>query len=191
MSLTLIAGYTKHGKDTFFSQLGQDNYNYLGDNVSIPTGLVHRVAFADSLKTEVLKLYNIDAIPENKDQIILGSLSFRDLCISRSKQVKKDNKYHYCLCIKEEVLSHLQKGHHVFITDWRFPEEYEYFASYEEEFAPYKIRTLRVFRPGFPIPDKDVPSEHSLDGFKVDIVAIRKEHDFVDGLSRYRELFAL
>jgi hypothetical protein len=209
MSLTLIAGYTKHGKDTLFSRLSNKEADQYHQDLFLPLsnyqeGAYHRVAFADALKQDIAQHYQIE-IPENKDAPLngfeskgssssLGSslshrLSFRDLCISHSRAKKEENKYYYCEKVHHQILEHLKRGDHVFITDWRFPEELEYFQR--EDFKSFQLVTIRVFRAHFPIPDRNIISEHSLDNVKADYIAIDKSANLVDALAEYQKLFPL
>jgi hypothetical protein len=203
MSLTLIAGYTKHGKDTLFSRLSNkeaDQYHFFPP-FDVPKGAYHRVAFADALKQDIAQHYQIE-IPENKDAPLNGfqmssqgsslshGLSFRDLCISHSRAKKEENKYYYCEKVHDLILEHLKRGDHVFITDWRFPEELEYFRM-KEEFKDFQLVTIRVFRPHFLIPDHNIMSEHSLDDVKSDYIAIDKSANLEEALTEYQKLFPL
>jgi hypothetical protein len=168
MTLFFITGYTKHGKDTFYKSLNTHNYDF------VPPALNNRIAFADFLKEEVSALLNLTTYETvDKDKVIQEGLTFRDYCIQISYQNKLNNKYYYCQKVHEKVLSYLQQGQNVFITDWRFKEEYEYFTTHND-FSSYKIITLRIFRPDYPIPDINIPSEHSLDDVNIDFTIINQ-----------------
>ena len=60
----------------------------------------------------------------------------------------------------------------------------------KEEFRSFKLVTIRVFRPHYPVPDKSIMSERSLDQTKADHVAIA-DTNVTEALVQYQKLFPL
>lgn len=177
MKAIFLCAYRRTGKDTFC------NYLQSGDNVLScqwnvftkgnnafprPSPDIQRVAFADILKREVITVLDrrgisIDNIEENKDKPILPSgRTFRDLCIAHATSKRKENPDYWC---QQALLGNI--GKYICVTDWRFPNEYEYFRTsgvFDE------ITTIRLFRSDVPIPPKVELSEHSLDNIQTDFL---------------------
>lgn len=158
MKIHLIRGFTLHGKTTFAKDLSQ--------KLNCPI-----LSFANHLKNEVKKylyeLCNNDEFEKySKDKILpecfhsMNCKTLRDYYKSFALKNKRDNPYFYAEKLYEECC---EKGYsEVIIDDFRFPEEYEYLVSFQEN----KLFFYRIFDPQGKIPDENDISEHSLDYFK-------------------------
>jgi hypothetical protein len=179
-----ITGYRRMGKDTLYKQLcGKIPFNwiiYRYKDVSKtfpPIKSYKRVAFADELKREVIEYYKLpytlEEVEKIKDERILYTLTFRDLCIELSKEKRKLDTNYWINKVRNLV------DDNTIITDWRYPNELYINDS--------NTITIRVHRHNVPIPDLSIESEHALDGYKTDFLLVDKD-DVVrlyDGYIRY------
>lgn len=192
----LLCGYRGTGKDTFYTNLCtsgniHDQYAfYSAADMARPVDPVknflyaiapqalnqpqyQRVAFADALKVEIMKRYNIPAEPmglEEKNKIQFKNennkdVSFRDLCIHWALVRRSEDPDYWA----KKALEPLKGSTKVVFTDWRFLNEY----SVVKEKYPQVI-TARIFRSGVEIPNESIKSEHELDDFTTDILILPK-----------------
>lgn len=153
-SIIMIAGYAGSGKDTI-SNFFVSNRHFV------------RVAFADSLKEFCAAKYGIDIkkfhTQEGKSSIYEKNenMTLRDILIEEaSNQRKTDPNFFVNLAI--DKIKRL--NHDIVISDFRYLNEY---YNIKREFRNnFKIKTLRVDRPGVTIADE--LSEHQLDEFNFD-----------------------
>lgn len=181
----LICGYRGSGKDSLYKWFCGDRTHEWRRLIykTIPTELLIdgintvRIGFADSLKAEVLKLLGLPIFNHEmyKDkplseienivrthicQPIDKNQSLRDVYISYGTEKRRQDPEFWCQRLFERVADEDS----VCITDWRYPNEMEFFKDKGE------VITIRVFRKDVPIPPE--PVEHQLDGFKTDLVFI-------------------
>lgn len=154
---------------------------------------IYRIGFADLLKQEVLELYpipegynsdklkdvpipnlNIELELENKmkemnEMKLEPPFSFRDFCLYQAK-VRRDQDPEYWVKLAYNKISNMESDKLCVITDFRYPNEYEYLKSQEN----VNIITIRVFRECVNIPPIELKSEHALDDFVTDFVFIPK-----------------
>lgn len=161
--IVLVNGFSASGKDTFSDFLVKAGNNFI------------KYAFADELKLDISEKYKIDykltLTQEGKNTYINNlNCNVRDLLISEAKKVTKQNPDFYVMKLAEKIKftntiqdyrGEISKS--IVISDWRFPNEYEYIAN---EFKNYKIITVRINRNQVsPVNSK---SENYLNDFKFD-----------------------
>lgn len=155
-----------------------------------------RVAFADILKQEVLDIYQIPkeySSDELKDKPIPNfqvseelehkmknmnemklepPFTFRDFCLYQAK-IRRDEDP--CYWVKQAYPKICESPENTLcvITDFRYPNEYEYLKSFPEN----NILTIRIFRSEVPIPGVELKSEHALDDFSTDIIVMSCSED--------------
>ena len=187
----LICGYRGTGKDTLYKWFCSDKTSQLWRRLSfknipseqlIDSDCVNKtvkIGLADAVKRDVLaalqlplfnheaykdkSLQNIeDALKVQLDPSIDKTKTLRDLYISVGTTQKSKNINYWC----EKAYLETEHEEIVCITDWRFKHEYDYFKE------KGTVITVRVFRKDVLVPPEDVESEHSLDGFKTDLVYV-------------------
>lgn len=170
MIIIFISGYLQSGKDTVGNFLVK-KYDFI------------RLAFADELKNEVSKLYNIDRLlmdtsngkKQSIDVNIEGVTTVRDLLICHGKSRRDFDEKYWALKIVDKIHSLSQNGHDKFvISDWRFYNEYQTIVE-----DPYiksndgRVLTWRINR--WDIPPSTDESEISLDKFNFDKIIDNKQ----------------
>lgn len=185
--IRLICGYRRTGKDTLGHHLitvrgpysWRIYYNpsspLFGEKVAFPKPPGIRLSFAGAVKKQVMQKYHFPPdfdMEKYKDAIVRPGKTFRDLCIEEASKMKAHDPYYWAKIAFEpfetrglvEVLT---------VTDWRFPEEYEYAIGLAETV------TIRVYRKNVPIPEKrdGEDSEHSLDHVTTDFLVVPVEGD--------------
>jgi hypothetical protein len=171
----MCCGYKQSGKDTFYLDIiYEDVHNnwdiyYLSlDSISFISNTKYkRVAFADPLKKYVISKYNIDNI-NNKEE-------YRHLLIKEGQEAKKYYPHYWT----EQSLLNCGYCDNIFITDWRFMNEYEYIS---DVFIPTtkpstKLITVRVARSSNINTNYDDETEHSLDNVTTDFLIVSKDDD--------------
>lgn len=162
--LVLIGGKSCSGKDTIGKYLCQ-KYDF------------KRMAFADKLKDDVAKEYNINRnlfdIQEYKNEYQVNSKTLRELLIDYSFKQKEKDQDIYTKKVLDEInpfdnknspLSIYEtKFNNIVITDFRFEHEYTFLKKHLEK--EYNIYTLLVKKKCTNKYDNDV-SENSLNNFK-------------------------
>lgn len=180
----LICGYRKTGKDMLYQKLSRkaplDLFSWsiyaspLVDSSKVyndfNTGTYIRQALADKLKSEANTQYSISSyISDNEKDIkqfihpiTKALVSARDIYIEWGEKRRGEDPEYWCKCIEKPLL-----GETVVITDWRHPNERDYFVN---EYG--NVITMRVYRGDVIEPPKNVISEHDLDNVLTDYVLI-------------------
>src|SRR5579871_6294520 len=192
IDILLTCGYTKTGKDTLFrniSGLSDNKHKYalfrsskdikLDNNfLKFISEKTKRIGFADQIKRDVnyelLGTYNPFAFDAFKDSLKVTKKgvpwasemkTLRQYYIDHGCNMRKIDPDHWVKeaekCIGDNTL--------INITDFRFPNECEYFVKKSEK---YRVTTVRIFRSSVDVPNINEPSEHSLDQFVTDYVVI-------------------
>ena len=175
--VVLLAGYRQHGKDTFFRHIAgqEDTYTYAtrtsdGAPFVFPSLNYVRVGFADVLKRECADILGTtaDEVERTKDEPLTVSYSFkctlpsndpptvRDMLIDHAAYCRALDPDHYA----RRVCDALSDEHVTVITDFRYPNEYDYALS-----TGRRVFTARLRREGASVPPMSVRSEHQLDNF--------------------------
>jgi len=168
--IILICGYRRTGKDTLYEILKGNNsfvWRVYSKNVLNIYPKAIQKSFALELKRYVSKKYSIpEYIPDNeKDLKIYDGKSARDLYIFEGERKRSKNINYWCDRLN------LDDDKDYVITDLRYRNEVNYFKNKEHV-------TIRVFRSDVEIPDKDIDSEHDLDGFKTDYLLVTSKEEF-------------
>lgn len=186
--LLLCCGYRRTGKDILFRQLSlNDDSKYQYTVFKAPNNpnnfkmfcnntKLKRIGFADELKRDVNEIFcntsdpfafehRKDDLYVRSDNVLWGNdlRTIREYYIIHGRNQRLIDPDYW---VKQVALK-LDDNPHM-ITDFRFPNEYKYFASIDK----YNVSTVRVFRSTIPIPDQNEASEHSLDTFKTDYVIL-------------------
>lgn len=202
----IVAGYTKTGKDTLFSDIiagvniGEKWAIYSRPTPQPPLEFSRemiRLSSADALKREIRQELDIDIDMEKYKETPLMDVpelvsnpkcqtkeSYRDKLIARAKQRRDEDPTYW---IKSAMAYYDPTKPHM-ITDWRYLNEYEHVATIV---IPTSIR---LFRSAVPIPPpRDViggDSEHALDNVLTDYLFVPSEQDFkcaVEAFPQYKD----
>lgn len=182
----MVTGYSGSGKDTFYKSItGKNNIIwecYSNEKYILNDLKAVRFALADELKIKVAKklgiTYDID-LEKNKDNKIFenNTKSFRDYIIEYAiKKRKKDINYFCKLLVKK--IDAIDINTNIYITDWRYMSELEFFEKYYEN-----VKTIRIARLG--IKKIDIESETNLDKYKTDILVIPEKQDLIETCLNY------
>lgn len=156
-----------------------------------------RLSFADKLKQDCHLLYGFGANWDDrkneeltglvndhgmtlseemlhKIRSLTGSTLVRDVWVYHATMMRMYNPHHW-VAEAMETLNSLDNSRPVTVTDFRFPNEVEYWERHQ---GP--VVTCRVFRSEVPIAPQEVASEHSLDEYETDLVLIPKENFYVE-----------
>lgn len=187
MTLRMVCGYRRSGKDTLFMQI-RDIQN--GTKSTIPfnwviyrntecqrtfltkdESAISRIAFADAVKTTVKETHtnlppNVDDIKDQPLDVIDGK-TFRQLCIKVGLEGRHRDPDLWC----RNALKSLDRNCNYIVTDWRFRNEYTY-ACHE-----FDVISVRVFRRSVELPPKDELSENDLNTAITDFVLIPSEEE--------------
>lgn len=173
----LLGGYRQHGKDTFFRHIaGQESkYTYdvrteSGDAFVFPALDYVRVGFADVLKRECGELLgmSVEEVERNKDVPLNVSYSFKSVSPTNDSPTVRDvliDHAAYCRALDphyyaRRVCESLSDECVTIITDFRYPNEYDFLRS-----TGRRVFTARLRRADAPVPPSSVHSEHQLDDF--------------------------
>lgn len=183
----MICGYRKHGKNTLFDRLcGKNECQFSVPEeaqhlLALPPNVpINEIAFARVLKEKVAKRLKmpIEDVDRLKDQPIPAHtttdayafrlvnpenphcVTVRDVLIDVAAH-KRSKDVDYFAKIAAE--SQYDPDAINFVTDFRYPNEYSYFASF---IPSERLFTIRVHRHGAEVPVDSIVSEHSLDAFK-------------------------
>ena len=153
MKIVWLSGFAGAGKDTVASILVK-KYDY------------HRVAFADHLKDFTSELYGFNRAlcdtDEGKKTVVVEGNTVRDLLIKESAEAKTKNIHVFA---EQALITMLEtKKELIVISDWRYPNEYEYITELLGDAATHT--TIRITRPN--LPSLPIPSEHALDNWTFD-----------------------
>lgn len=174
----LIAGYSKAGKDYFAMNLSEytiyTKSGNPGDLNYLPLSCVAK--FADRLIGVCDALFNsIEPHEKRKDQQPAGyEGTYRDYMKAIAIAVKSIDREIFAKALLYDIAHY--HGSDVKVTDFRFPEEFEYLKS-ASECNNFEIITIRVHRTGITIP-KNIASENSLDNFDFDFYVFPKNCDY-------------
>ncbi len=171
----LVCGYKWHGKD-HLARNGTSSYVILSKkkNESLPLDFEKtlHLKFAQHLKQYVLPFIGYTT-PENyeaeKDlqSVLPVKGSIRDYLIGIAKASRDLDPDFFVKMLAESLNATSQD---VIITDWRYPNEYEFLRQKDE------VLTIRVHRAEIPVPESEVISEHSLDFFETDFLLVPVEN---------------
>ena len=181
-SILLVSGFRGMGKDYIVNH-GYHGYTILQHRKRVskslpdPTNLT-RMKFATPLR-KLLNGYftpdSIDAIDfeHHKDDpdFLPYNGTLRQLFIEIARATRLVDQDFYAKRLDMELTDQP-----AVVTDWRYPNEYDYLAKHNH------IVTLRVHREydhhgkRINIPNDDDNSEHSLDNFKTDFIAIPNKY---------------
>jgi len=158
--VVMLSGYMQSGKDTVGDYLCK-KYRFT------------RYAFADILKDEVSKLFDIDRhlldTQEGKAKIITNSEGenqcIRNILIEHGQERRRQDINYWVKLVKQKILD--DKCTRVVITDWRFPNEHDELQNVlsNNDYKVYSWRICRWIEP----PLIDI-SELALDTFYFDHV---------------------
>jgi len=182
LSVILVCGYSRTGKDVFFSILSNTIfespifkwrcYQHYTDNKKFPFNNIYvRKSFADELKKEVCSIYNIPLFIDNKElkQFIHPHtkqvVSARDCYIEHALIRRTQDPLYWCKKIFNTSL--IDQNITYVITDWRYENELSYIKTHFKN-----ITTIRLFRSNVPIPHQDIISEHNIDKYTTDFLLL-------------------
>lgn len=206
MSCLLISGYRQHGKDTFLKNMIEtadlpegvtskyDIYINEESKLSVTKILAEpghnykRIAFADILKQnlaavlgmDVVELENSKSKPMSSEHIIKyphnlpENQVYRDAMIDLGLYMRSEIGDWYWAKLAADTTK-LADTDIIVITDLRFPSEFNF-----GRFVNRNVVILRVHRENAPIPPSNDPSEHSLNDYPFDIIAVPKGQDTKD-----------
>lgn len=190
----LICGYKTTGKDTFAKSLLGLDRTYKWVIYSKPNGKklfswpreLFRLAFADILKQRVKEELGLPEdfdVEKRKEEVMADGQTFRMHCIKKGCKMRKEDPYYWARLAFDPIQD--KEGIPV-VTDFRFPQEYDYSIKSKGE-----VFTFRIFRKEIPIPKivnpEDDP-EHSLDDFETDFLVVPFENH-EEHLKAAKELF--
>jgi hypothetical protein len=180
----LVCGYRRTGKDTLVNILNRSSpfrwlvYKKPGLTYDIFKPRQHyRKGIADSLKQEVLELYNIPIEDETKDQRIFtfngNSVSPRDMWIYYGHMCITKDPYYFCK--KVELNSFESEDTVNVITDWRTFDQKDYYLG-SEVYGRYVV-TIRLYRSVVTVP-ADCVTERHLDHETTDFLFVLNPNEF-------------
>lgn len=109
--------------------------------------------------------------PTNPEDVRL----LRDWYIDYGGQMRAVDLNYWCqrgldaFTAKHDNNVHQQQCGHPVVTDWRFLNEMKYAL---DNFSADHVQSIRVFHAGAPIPPDNIESEHSLDKYETDFLAL-------------------
>lgn len=163
MFCVLICGYRRSGKNTLADAIcGIKGYRFnLYSRSHISLEPAPQVSFAAILKKDLAMLYGVslEEIEKYKD---VGPCYRRDLIKIAAARRAEDPRW-FCRRLFEN------QSASCIITDWRYPNEHEEALAWCERRGA-KLITIRVVNSTIEIPTE--PSEHYLDDFPADILAL-------------------
>ena len=179
MSIILLSGYKRSGKDYLFKILNKEiecynNWYVFSNSINGKRNLINdntkelvRLSLADKVKKEVLEIYGIPIEVKDKEEKIFTHyktgeiISARDAWIEWSAIRKQEDQLYWVKVIIDKILP----DKITVITDWRYEYEYQYLSSFFNN-----ITTVRLFNPNVNIPTDE--SEVSLDNFTSDFLLV-------------------
>ena len=178
--IIFCSGYRRTGKDTLYQNLCEGTslswrfvnpasrraLNILANQIATGTKILLRGAFADVLKEEIFRTYGITITEENKDiPILTDGRTGRDICIEVAAERRRGNPTYFADRLLEKYYVDINSPNILFITDWRYPNEFD---QANLRFPTLPKITIRLYRSSIEIPTD--PSEHQLDHFLFDHV---------------------
>lgn len=189
MTLILICGYKKTGKDylcSVLSKIAPRRYGYQilahpasGLDGEFTSGKYIHTSFAADLKRQVSEIYGIPLnVPDEEKDVkqyfhpkTNEIVSARDLYKEWGTIKKNEDEEYWCKAWLN-LLGPIDHNATYTITDWRF--------SYEHPFVLKLFDTvirIRVYRSNVDAPPKEDLTERSLDGVFTDYVAIPEDDE--------------
>ena len=181
--ITLVCGYRRTGKDTLAAQINDPHpiqvftWHAYGEPIENgSTGKIFRIhpsrqiSFARKLKEEVREMLDLDPdfdMEPHKDSLKIQGKLLRQHLIDHGITRREQDPNYWCKAAFEDVNS----GESIIVTDWRFPNEYDYVLNWVNCRSNITLQTVRVFRKDVPIPP-NTPSERSLDTIQTDFVLL-------------------
>jgi len=176
----MVCGYKRTGKDELCRMFNMEDIFrwsvYRHPDVNQDSGkfvveAVNRISFADKLRADVNKIWNIDNSIDYesiREKEIVDGKTYRDLLIEHAAVKRADNPDYWIIQAAdwEDV-----KGN-IMITDWRYENE----LSYLKRIQNINVTTIRVFRSEVSVPPFNVISEHQLDGVFTDYLLVPHEN---------------
>jgi len=189
--ITLICGYTRHGKDTFGkdseTHSEYDKWLIFGTCSSkfIRPQSIKLVSFAEELKQKTLVFLGLNLdwkyLEPFKDTLqVADPQNPTDMRVLRAWYIwygaekRKEDLDYWC---KSALPMDTIKS--VAVTDFRFENEYDYTKREFDvnQAKSHHLQTIRVFRSEVPIPEASIESEHNLDKFQTDFIAVTSYQD--------------
>jgi hypothetical protein len=195
--LVLISGYSGAGKNTLAKSLQGQNAihwrfltSYSDNGRTFIPGPIWETSFAKCLKTTVSERLGIPlddvellkdvplSAEQRKIQASLWNIAhnaaipmptLRDVLKDEAAFKRGQHEDFYAEAAHDDILAIGKFAASAMITDWRYPNEYRYFKRVYGE----HVLSIRVIRN--PYIASSSPSEHALDDFSPDIVAIPAE----------------
>lgn len=178
----LLAGYRRHGKDTFYRHCAgvDEGARYIitldFENIVMPTRPYVRLAFADILKEECARILNMsfDELERDKDEPLRADYAFkstvprcspptvRDVLIDEGAYRRSTERGYYARKVCEKLFD--TSDSITIITDFRFPLEYEYLREHLAG-SGRRLITAWLHRDGAPVSPASDVTEHMLDDF--------------------------
>ena len=190
MPIVLLCGYKRTGKDSVYETLSTHRSNYIWQIYRDPEKFgnefpprhnrkVSRIAFADSLKDEVRRLYPFvcNVLDNEKDEKLfqMGEIpvSLRDIYKIVGSEKRQADPEHWCKLALQDLTRCPINMHYTIVTDWRYQNELEYIRHNFSD-----IITVRIYRSSVIEPDLDDETEHDLDNITTDILLLPINEDF-------------
>jgi len=208
--LTLICGYTTHGKDQIAKDIKDnqlfDSHRWIilskNQNETLKfANPVKIVSYAAELKRETLEFLRIGVpwkfLESVKDTLMLPHPdNENDVRVLRAWYIwfgAEGRKINPDVWVSKALDPFIWSNDNVMVTDWRFQNEFEYPAGkmcwktgieawYQ---GTHLMQTIRVFRGDAKIPADDIASEHSLDKIETDFLAVSKPSDISLAMERF------
>lgn len=142
-----------------------------------------RIAQADPIKAHVNSRHNLPKdfdYEANKNKVLpsLDGQRLRDLYIEFGTQMRNININYWAKLAHYSIA--LSPTEIVDVTDFRFPNEYEYILSKHN-----RTVTTRIFRSEVRIPNSNVESEHALDNFTTNFLLVSSWSEFQIALNKF------
>jgi hypothetical protein len=151
-----------------------------------------RVAMADMVKEEINEYFKINFTSKTCAELAKDHLNFydeetkvyrslRSYYVEHAMKMRAINPDHWCNkaymnLLMSDTIQNGHKSEEVFITDWRFKNEKEFFERICKEMNTH-IHTYRIFRKETDDENFFDESEHQLDKEITDFLIVSKEED--------------
>lgn len=198
--ITLVCGYRRTGKDTFFIKISSSPGNKLEtlfkwrvfalnpSHIKFDEFNSVRTAFADSLKEEASEEYNIPLVVPDVDKDIKqfvhykseATVSARDIYLEWGAIRRTQDPDYWCKAAFKKVS--LNEKINCVVTDWRYRNEATHVLNNYQN-----VTTVRLWRSDVPEPPAHIDSEHDLDNYRTDILLLRD--DMEGELQKAKEKF--
>lgn len=177
-----ICGYKRSGKN-FFATNPENFLIYKrrdSSDLIVPPNSV-QISNADYLKNVQIPSY-LGIVPDYesiqngecvKDILVINGKTIREHLKEIAMETKKKDKMFYARKTVEKVFLLSKENNPIVITDFRFPEEADCYSKMGLNWT-----SVRIFRKTVPIPDENDKTEHGLDKFLTDYLAVDNEESF-------------